>query len=52
VQSTFNAPALTYEVGDETDRKLIKKVAATAAEKLMKILIENSGINYQEKDKK
>ena len=52
VQTTFNAPALTYEVGDETDRKLIKKVAATAAEELMKILIENSGINYPEKDKK
>jgi murein tripeptide amidase MpaA len=46
VQRTFNAPALTYEVGDETDRRLIKRVSATAAEELMIILIENSGINY------
>ena len=46
IQHTFNAPALTYEVGDETDRELIKKVAATAAEELMKILIENSDIDY------
>ncbi len=44
IQKTFNAPALTYEVGDETDREMIKKVAATAAEEFMKILIENSGI--------
>jgi len=52
VQRTFNAPALTYEVGDETDRELIKRVAATAAEELMKILIENPGINYPAMGKK
>jgi len=52
VQRTFNAPALTYEVGDETNRELIKRVAATAAEEFMKILIENSNINYSEMTKK
>ena len=52
IQRTFNAPALTYEVGDETDRELIKKVAATAAEELMKILIENSDIEYSGLNKK
>jgi len=52
VQRTFNAPALTYEVGDETDRELIKRVATTAAEELMKILIENPGINYPAMSKK
>jgi hypothetical protein len=38
IQKTFNAPAVTYEVGDETDRELIKKVAKTAAEELMGLL--------------
>jgi len=52
VQRTFNAPALTYEVGDETDRELITKVAITAAEELMKILIENPSINYPAMSKK
>ena len=42
VQRKFNAPALTYEVGDETDREL----AITAAQELMKILIENSDFDY------
>jgi len=52
VQRTFNAPALTYEVGDETDRELIKRVATTAAEELMKILIENPDIDYSGISKK
>ena len=52
VQRTFNAPALTYEVGDETDRELINRVAATAAEEFMKILIANSGFNYSAMSKK
>lgn len=39
VQRTFNTPALTYEVGDETNRELIRKVASTAAEELMKLLL-------------
>jgi hypothetical protein len=52
VQRTFNAPALTYEVGDESDRELIKRVAATAAVEFMKILLENSKINYSDITKK
>jgi murein tripeptide amidase MpaA len=52
VQKTFNAPALTYEIGDETNRGLIKRVAATAAEEFMKVLIENSGNNYSAISKK
>ncbi len=39
IQKTFNAPAVTYEVGDETNRQLIKKVAQTAAEELMRLLL-------------
>jgi len=45
IQKTFNAPAVTYEVGDETDRELIKKVAANAAEELMKLLLSVKGKN-------
>jgi predicted deacylase len=37
---TFGAPALIYEVGDETDRGLIREVAATAARGTMQILLE------------
>jgi murein tripeptide amidase MpaA len=48
VQRTFNAPALTYEVGDESDRELIKKIAVTAAEELMKFLITNPDFDYSE----
>ena len=36
----FGAPALIYEVGDETDRELIREVAATAARGTMEILLE------------
>lgn len=32
----YDVPGFTYEVGDETDRELIKKVAQTAAEVFMK----------------
>jgi hypothetical protein len=32
----FDVPGLTYEVGDETDRELIKKVAVKAAEDFLK----------------
>lgn len=32
----YDIPGLTYEVGDETDRKLIKRVAQAAAEEFMK----------------
>jgi hypothetical protein len=40
---TFGAPALIYEVGDETDRGLIREVATTAARGTMEILLEESG---------
>ena len=37
----FNAPALTYELGDETDRALIRKTCSGAAEAMMEILIKD-----------
>ena len=40
IQKTFNAPAVTYETGDETNRELIEKVAETAAEELMRLLLK------------
>ncbi len=36
----FGAPALIYEVGDQTDRALIKEVAQTAAQGTMEILLD------------
>lgn len=36
----FGAPALIYEVGDQTDRGLIKEVASTAARGTMEILLD------------
>jgi len=36
----FGAPALIYEVGDRTDRELIREVAATAAQGTMEVLLE------------
>ncbi len=36
----FGAPALIYEVGDETPRPLIRQVAETAAEGTMRILLD------------
>ena len=40
IQKTFNTPAVTYEVGDETNRELIKKVAESASEELMSLLLD------------
>lgn len=37
---SFGAPALIYEVGDQTDRGLIRDVATTAAQGTMEILLE------------
>jgi len=37
---SFNAPALIYEVGDQTNRSLIREVATTAAQGTMQILLE------------
>jgi hypothetical protein len=38
----FGAPALIYEVGDQTDRALIREVAETAARGTMEVLLEEA----------
>jgi len=38
--NTFGAPALIYEVGDQTDRESIREVAQTAARGTMEILLD------------
>ena len=38
----LKAPAVTYEVGDETDRNLIRRVGATSAQILMEMLLRPS----------
>jgi len=38
--NTFNCPALTYELGDETDRNLIRKICSGAAEAMMETLLK------------
>jgi len=38
----FGAPGLIYEVGDDTDRELIRDVAATTARGTMRILLEKA----------
>ncbi|MDX1548673.1 MAG: hypothetical protein R3247_16875, partial [Rhodothermales bacterium] len=40
---TFGAPPVTYEVGDETDRALIRRIATGAAEAMMELLLETPG---------
>lgn len=37
---TFGIPAITYEIGDETDRALLQQIASAAAEEMMKRLLE------------
>jgi hypothetical protein len=37
---TFGIPAITYEIGDNTDRALLKTVAATAAREMMRLMLE------------
>jgi hypothetical protein len=37
--ATYRIPAITYEVGDNTDRTLVRKVARTAAEEMMRLLL-------------
>lgn len=39
---TFGTPAITYELGYSTDRKLIRSVCEGAAEEMMKLLLEDS----------
>ena len=38
--STFGIPAITYEIGDNTDRAQLKRVAASAAQEMMTLLLE------------
>lgn len=40
VYTTFGAPAITYEVGDETDRKAIEDAAVIFAEEMMSLLLD------------
>jgi hypothetical protein len=40
IMREYDAPALTYEVGDETERDLIKNVAETASTELMRLLLK------------
>ncbi len=37
---TFGIPAITYEIGDNTDRALLKRVAAAAADEMTTLLLE------------
>jgi hypothetical protein len=39
-RKTMEVPAVIYEVGDSTDRQLIRQVARTAAEAMMQLLLE------------
>ena len=36
----FNASAVTYEVGDESDRALIRRLSTGAAEAMMELLLD------------
>lgn len=38
-RTTMEVPAVIYEVGDNTDRELIRRVARTAAEAMMRLLL-------------
>ncbi|GAB5519180.1 MAG: M14-type cytosolic carboxypeptidase [Rhodothermales bacterium] len=37
---TFDAPSVTYEVGDEQDRELLHRVSEAAAEGMMRLLVD------------
>lgn len=39
----LGVPSITYELGDETDRETIRRVASGAAEEAMKLLLETAG---------
>lgn len=41
-RKTMSVPAVIYEVGDNTDRALIRKVAQAAAETMMRLLLEEA----------
>ncbi len=37
--TTFGIPAITLELGDETERQFIRRYSAVAAEEMMKLLL-------------
>ena len=39
VYKTYGVPAVTFELGDETDRKLIRKIARESAIAMMETLL-------------
>jgi predicted deacylase len=39
VRQTLRVPAIIYEMGDDTDRQLIDRVATAAAEEMMRLLL-------------
>ncbi len=39
ISTTYNIPAITYEMGDQTDRNLISQVGIAAATEMMRILL-------------
>lgn len=41
VNRRFGAPAITYELGDQTDRRMIRKSAVIFAEEMMETLLES-----------
>jgi predicted deacylase len=41
MRTRYNIPAITYELGDETDRALLHKSAGIYAEEMMKILLQS-----------
>ncbi len=43
VRNVMKVPAVIYEVGDNTDRELIRRVARTSAEEMMRSLLEEVG---------
>ena len=42
ISETYGVPAITYEMGDRTDRDLIRRVAVVAAESMMNLLSDAS----------
>jgi hypothetical protein len=42
VYSTFGIPAITFELGDNTDRRFIRVYATIAAEEMMSLLLKEA----------
>ncbi len=40
ISETYGIPAITYEVGDQTEREMIDRSATVAAEEMMRLLLE------------